>query len=358
MMKKIFFAIILVNVVLILARFINTTDEKIVPTTPVVPTEEIIQKATPVKTVSKTIFVPYWNSSVSVGDVNLYDSFIYFGVATDKNGNIVEDAGLENIQSFIRSTDGKSQYLTVRMLDTNTNLEVLENTKAQEKIIQEVRRLAIQHDFEGVVLDLELSALPLEDVKNNISLFTERFAEDLHTNDLLFGMTLYGDTYFRGRPYDVHEIGKYVDTVLIMAYDFHKSRGEPGPNFPLQDDGYGYDYTRMITDFRKDVSEVKITVIFGLYGYDWTLGPQGKPLKAARALTLRNIEEMIKPTCDLQDCDVTISDNTYETVVKYRDDEGYDHALWYEDERSSDKKIEFLKENGIGNVGYWVYGYF
>ena len=57
-------------------------------------------------------------------------------------------------------------------------------------------------------------------------------------------------------------------------------------------------------------------------------------------------------------CVISIDTTSKEKKIKYVDQEGYDHILWYEDEESSNVKIDYLMEQGIGSVGYWVWGYF
>ena len=127
-----------------------------------------------------------------------------------------------------------------------------------------------------------------------------------------------------------------------MAYDFHKRRGEPGTNYPFER------FKEMIADFTTIMSPQDITVVFGMYGYDWTLGKQGLPLKAAVAVPLDGIDGI----------DAIVDPNSLEKHILYIDDEGFNHELWYEDEESADVKIEYLKEQGVGSVGYWVWGYF
>ena len=85
-----------------------------------------------------------------------------------------------------------------------------------------------------------------------------------------------------------------------------------------------------------------------MYGYDWTLGSQGKPLKAAKAVPLNQIDNT----------GAFVDPASKEKHIRYVDDEGYDHILWYEDKESVKVKIEYLKKQGIGSVGYWVWGYF
>jgi len=63
---------------------------------------------------------------------------------------------------------------------------------------------------------------------------------------------------------------------MIMAYDFHKARSTPGPNFPLVVKTFmGMIWIRWQNDFLQAVPNQKLGVIFGLFGYDWPIDTQG-----------------------------------------------------------------------------------
>lgn len=140
-----------------------------------------------------------------------------------------------------------------------------------------------------------------------------------------------------------------------MAYDLQKSYGEPGPNFSYEDKNkYGYDFKKMVEDFKGKAESEKITVILGMYGYDWTLNPQGTPLKQAKAITVNQINILKAQSSNLK----TTTLSSKEKKLEYVDGEGQKHILWYEDEESAETKINHLKEQGIGSVSYWAWGYF
>lgn len=324
--------------------------------TAISPTLITPEKPVPSEITDTMVFVPYWN----IPSENLtldYDTLIYFGVTPDTDGSLKDDAGMTQVDRFIQNTSAeKNRYLTIRMLDTETNISILENAQAQQKLFAEVDNLVNTYDFDGVVLDLEMSVIPFSDTQQDISTFVESLSTALHKEGLTFMLTLYGDTFYRSRPYDVSFLGTQADGILIMAYDFHKSRGEPGPNFPFDRKGE-YDFQQMVQDFSKNVDPEKITVIFGMYGYDWTLGAQGLPLKSAQAIPLHEIESDILPGCN-GDCKVATDANSQETRVTYSDDDGYDHILWFESEGSVEVKKRYLEEQGIDSVGFWVWGYY
>lgn len=173
----------------------------------------------------------------------------------------------------------------------------------------------------------------------------------------MFSAIIYGDNYFRKRPFDIEFMGKHTDEIMIMAYDFHKSYGEPGPNFSFDEKNkYGYDFKQMISDFSADVPSDKLTIIIGMYGYDWILNEQGTPLKRADAITLNQITNkfpsFVKTTEGKQ------NSNSKEKKIEYVDKENQKHVIWYEDVESAEVKWLYLMGEGIGSVSYWAYGYF
>lgn len=363
MQKFLLLVIILLCVGFVLNQYINkqteahpfegtqeSTQKKVIPT-------QSTDSVKVVNTVEESTFVPYWHVQ-NMQELADYNSAIYFGISVTKEGVNTEDQGFANIQKFINTSPTVKNYLTVRMLNTETNLDILEDKQAQQSVIADVIRVTKEYGFDGLVLDLELSVIPFTNVKENISMFMASFSEELAKEQLYFGVTLYGDTYYRSRPYDVEKIGSYADEVYIMAYDFHKSRGEPGPNFPFSGQKkYGYDFQQMITDFSIDIPPEKLTIILGKYGYDWTLGSQGMPLTSATAFTLAEAEEGFVTNCTYISCSVRRDEESAEMKGSYIDEDGYTHAIWFEDEESIQVKTNYLKEQGIGSVSYWTWGY-
>lgn len=361
MMKKVILIIVIVAAVLFIRSFLSRTSIKEHTSKPV---DELSTGKTNeesnnrmVEISERSLFVPYWNlQNINRGG---YNKLIYFGISTTEEGINREDQGFANIQEFSSRTTNTPTLLTLRMLDADTNIAILENPQLQRQLAVEVADVAKEYDFAGVVLDLELSVIPFSNIKDQISSFVTVLDSEFESRSLQFGVALYGDTYFRARPYDVKRIGESADEIFIMAYDFHKSRGEPGPNYPLSKGTvYGYDFKDMITDFSADIEPEKITVIFGMYGYKWTLGKQGMPLKAATSFSLLDAQEMFYPKCNYKSCSVNRDENSAEMKVTYTDTEGYKNEAWFEDKESMLQKSDYLKQQGIGSVSYWVNGYF
>ena len=318
------------------------------------PTPTIIQ---PIRTESRTsLFVPYWSLGVPLSDE--YDRLIYFGVTPNNSGINTQEVGYVNLQAFLDAAPTSSEKdLTLRMLDNTQNFAVLEDTKLQQKIIAATTTLAREKGFTGVVLDLELNALPFDSLLQQINTFTASFNQAAHRSKLKFAVTMYGDAFYRVRPFDVATMAKNSDEVMIMAYDFHKANGNPGPNFPLNGyDQYGYDFTQMTEGFMKAVPSTKLTVIFGYFGYDWPTDEKGKAVNRGAAFSVSDIRRQYLQGCAT--CIITRDALSSETKISYTSDDNVPHIVWFEDELSIRKKEEYLKAKGISSYSYWAHSYF
>src|SRR3990172_3847705 len=331
---------------------------------------------------SRSIFVPSWSLKSENKELSNYDELIYFGITPDYLGINKNETGYYGIPIFLKLAEGKKKLITLRMIDDDLNYFILGNKQLQKKIIQQTLEIVEQNKFDGVVLDLEISGLYSQDLTNQINNFAQLFYSEVNKNYRQFYLAIYGDNFFRKRPFDLSVLTRNSDGIMIMAYDFHKSRGEPGPNFPY-DSGvrYQYNFKKMISDFSKVVAKEKITVIFGMFGYDWLVDEKKRPIRQAEALSLNQIAEKFFGTslkrssqtyttdvkCYWQDCVIKRDLISKETEINYvvsaekpDDQDIYRidyHIVWFEDEESVKIKTDYLREQGISNISYWANGY-
>lgn len=305
------------------------------------------------------LFVPYWSFTKTIDSAD-FDSVIYFGVGVNSQGIEMNDKGYENLPKFIPGTPmGAEKILAVRMVDKSINAEVIKSPTLEDKIASQAVSLALKNKFNGILLDYETSAFAFDSTTNNITAFYKLFAKKIHDVNLKFYVTLYGDNYFQSRPFDIKKIGEVSDKVLIMAYDFSKSGGNPGPGFPLSGrEKYGYDFSKMVDDFQKDVPNTKIVIIFGYFGYDWKVDSKGNSISSGLPLSTLEITQKLITKCPFKKCSLSRLPNTNEPSIQYADDRGENHIVWFEDEVSISKKKEFLKTKGILETAVWAYSYY
>lgn len=308
---------------------------------------------------TRSLFVPYWSLKPE-NDLGSYQQYMFFGISADENGINTQDASYKNIGNFETAVRaGGKTILVLRMLDSDTNIAILKKIASQDTIIDQTIAIAKKQRFSGVVMDLEIQALPFNNLEEQITAFTAKFYSQLRRNDLTFGITVYGDSFFRLRPFDIKNLAHNADQLMVMAYDFSKSRSNPGPNFPLQGkETYGYDLTKMADDFLQYVPLEKLMVVFGMFGYDWKVDNQGNTVGLGEALTDNQIRQKFLDTCSFIDCSVRHDLRSSETEVTYTDSMGEKHIVWFEDMQSATIKQKYLQERGIDSFGYWANSYF
>lgn len=322
-----------------------------------------IPSATPtsVPLEKKSVFIPYWSTVEDDSDFRNYDRLIYFGVAVGKDGIKTSEPGYIKFEKSLSSLkkQKKPLWLAVRMTNTEENIDILNTTSSWGTIATSLSKFAIDNAISGVVLDLEVSALPSDGLRNRISEFISAIHNEMKAKSIPMAVTLYGDLFYRKRPYDLKAIAQASDEIMIMAYDFHKAGGEPGPNFPYGGKSkYNYDFPTMIRDFTLFVPADKLTVIFGMYGYDWIVDEKKRPIKPATSLTLYQVRDKFLDSCEWEHCIVRRDEEAGESEVNYIDKAFNYHIVWFEDVVSSQRKTNYLLGQGVNSVAYWAWSYY
>lgn len=305
------------------------------------------------------LFVPYWTIENEQIPSN-YDGFIYFGIVPTAMGIDFSGDGYQKLPMFFSKVSSKKEkLLAVQMINNTVNEQVLQDYTLQKKIIDQSVQIANEYGFDGIVLDFEFSALPFPSITDKITKFISRFSQTTHSGNIKFFITVYGDVFYRLRPYNISDIAKQSDGFFIMAYDFHKANGDPGGNFPLKKDTIDdYDFSTMITDFLKQVPTSKLVITFGLFGYDWKVNDKGQSIAPATALSLSQIQKKIITSCVNLQCHAKRDNLSAEMQISYIDSQQIKHIVWFEDMESVHKKQLVMQAKGIGGSAFWAYTYF
>lgn len=90
---------------------------------------------------------------------------------------------------------------------------------------------------------------------------------------------------------------------------------------------------------------------FQIYARDWLL-PHVQGQEAETFSQQEAIRRAVKYGATIQYD--TLSQSPYFT---YRDEQGRDHIVWFEDARSAQAKFDTVKEYGLRGISYWTLGY-
>lgn len=250
----------------------------------------------------------------------------------------------------------ESQEVTLMMVVTNLEggqfspdlgHEILTNEQLQNTLLNNVINTAKELGFRDIHFDIE--HLRPED-REAYNSFLRKAAKRIHEEGYLLSTALAPKTsaaqtgeWYTAHDYRAH--GEIVDFVIIMTYEWGYSGGPPMAVSPIGP-------VRKVLEYAlTEIPASKIMMGQNLYGYDWTLpyvqgGPYAKALSPVAATNLA------------RDKGVQI---LYDTKAQaphfnYRDQNGKEHVVWFEDARSIQATFNLLKELKLRGISYWKLG--
>jgi spore germination protein len=219
--------------------------------------------------------------------------------------------------------------------------QVLNNPTARTNLVNNIFYLVSRKGYGGVNIDFELVAGEDRDLFTG---FLRQLSERLRPSGYVLTIAVPAKTsenipWLRG--YDYGGIGAVVDSMFIMAYDWHHLGSEPGPVAPINE------VRGMIQFAIRNVPRRKMILGFPLYGYDWLI--PYRPGTVASALS--NQDAIL--TAMRHQSPIQYSEEYESSFFRYRDEQGNIHEVWFEDARSMSIKMRLVREYGLQGIGAW-----
>ncbi len=146
-----------------------------------------------------------------------------------------------------------------------------------------------------------------------------------------------------GGVYDYAALAPNVDLVVLMAYDFHYQNGKtPGAIAPAG-------WVRSVARFAASQFGASKTLLgIPFYGMDWNTvkGPPARTVKMAEGPTLARKSGATSGYSVVDEAN----------WVRYTDEAGDTHEVWFEDERSITAKLTVMTEVGLAGFAGWRIG--
>jgi spore germination protein len=223
---------------------------------------------------------------------------------------------------------------------------LLNDIPIQERFLNNIVTTAQRYGFRDIHFDFEFLRPADREAYNN---FLRKAKARFSREGWLLSTALAPKTSAQqqGAWYEAHDYrahGQIVDFVVIMTYEWGYSGGPAqavSPIGPVRD-VLEYAITEMPAS--------KILMGQNLYGYDWTLPfVQGT---TARAVSPQQAIDLAARN------NVAIQYNTRAQApfFRYRDNQGRQHEVWFEDARSIQAKFNLIKELGLRGMSYWKLG--
>ena len=224
---------------------------------------------------------------------------------------------------------------------------ILTNMDIQNKLLNIIVTTAKKYGFRDIHFDMEYLRPQDREAYNQ---FLRKAKNKFQQEGWLLSTALAPKTSAgqKGRWYEAHDYkahGQIVDFVVIMTYEWGYSGGPPMAVSPINP-------VREVLEYaRSEMPSQKIMMGQNLYGYDWTLpfvqgGQFAKAVSPQQAIRLAS-----KYNVAIQ----------YDTKAQaphfnYRDENGKEHEVWFEDARSIQAKFNLIKELNLRGISYWKLG--
>ena len=218
---------------------------------------------------------------------------------------------------------------------------ILANPEVRDKVIEHIVEITSSRNYDGINIDFE--GIDPNDREKLIE-FVCLLSSKLHSLGKEVSIDVPAKTYktYEGwsGAYDYAKLAECADYLVIMAYDYHWSGGEPGPISPLDW------YKKVIEYTLKVVPREKIIIGIPVYGYDWTIGKKGVGVSYKECIEIA------------ENYNVTIKfDNiSGEAVFHYTDTSGKKHEVWFNTAESARLCIEIAQSYGINRIAFWRAG--
>ena len=320
-------------------------------------------------------FLPSWSvANKSKVYPEKLSQIIYFGLSINSDGSIIrynEDKlpVLEwtyfNSDYFkeIRndaSRSGTKILLSIKSFDNETIDNVISNKSATNRLADELGVLITQYDLDGINIDFEYFTDTDFPTSKYLSKFLETLSSKLReeTPELIISIDVNSTVVIKDKAYNMTEISKSVDQVILMAYDYRQQgSAKAGPTAPINSLSNEHSISESVESLSGRVPIKKLILAIPFYGYEWqtiTTNQKSPTVEGSGALaTYRRVRELLSKRSDAVKSWDDISKSPWLTYREY----GAIKQVYYEDDRSIAEKIRFANENKMGGIAIWALGY-
>lgn len=321
-------------------------------------------------------FLPYWN----INKFTLHKELThlsYFSLTLNADGSFASNVDGELEMGLHRLNSDEFSDISKELLDKNKKSEIvisqfnnddiaffLNSETAQDNFLQSIDNVLLAYPFSGINIDIETSGETNENMRQNLTNFMIKFRKHLNEkyNHVQLSIDMYAGAAANQQLWNVEEIAPYVDYIVVMAYDFHRSSSSnAGPVAPLfgGKELWDGDINGYLQAFLKVVPSEKILLGVPFYGYEWqTTSRESQshtfPDTGSTASYTRVVEILERK--DELDVQEHWNEDALSPYISYIED-GEIYVIYYENSRSISYKLDYLNQLDLGGIAIWALGY-
>ena len=268
-----------------------------------------------------------------------------FAYRLKENGNLVplDD---QRIITKADNHDTNSMLVVANIKESggfSTSLasKILNNQNAINTLINDINSTIKEKNYQALCIDFEYVN---EDEKNLYTEFIKKVKEGIGDIKLFVALAPKNSDEQKGLLYTAHDyynIGKIVDYVILMTYEWGYTFGEPMPVAPLDQ------VRRVIRYAKSNIDESKIIMGVPNYGYDWTLPYQ----KGSKAESISNVDAI--NLAKKNNVEIKYDSQSQTPYFNYKKD-GKLHVVHFDDACSINSKINLAIDENIKGLSIWT----
>lgn len=262
------------------------------------------------------------------------------GSITDLNDEkIIEKADEEGVRPMmvLTSMDGEG------MFSEEAAVDVFNSEQSKQRLLEDICSIIREKGLGGVDFDFEyISAGYADDYVRLVKDARKKLSPWGYLTTVALAPKTSDDQ--KGKIYEGHDyrgMGEAADLCLLMTYEWGYAYGEPMAVSPMKK-------VRQVVEYALGrIPAKKLLLGLNNYGYDWTL--PFKQGERAQTLLIRQAEERAAR----YGAKVIFDEEARAPFYEYRDDEGKNHIVWFENEQSWRERISLVDEYGLAGIGIW-----
>ena len=222
--------------------------------------------------------------------------------------------------------------------------QVISTSSQRRTAAEAAAAIARARGYRGIDIDFEY--LPAEYAQNYIEMiYALRRAMEPNGGPVLVALAPKTRADQPGLLYEAHDyrgLGEAADGVLLMTYEWGYAYGPPMAVSPLPN-------VRQVLEYGvSEIDPLKILMGVSNYGYDWPLPYQQGVTRARSLSTVEAVALAVQYGAEIQ-----YDQTSAAPWFNYRDQEGTEHVVWFEDCRSWGERLRLLAEFRLGGIGVW-----
>lgn len=257
----------------------------------------------------------------------------------------IRDIGTMDYMNWAKKNKYEVWILFANGFDPKRTSDLVNDSLKREKVIEEVVKKTLNYGAEGINIDFE-------NVYYKDSKMLTQFVKELYARAKAKGLVLSMDVTFISESenwskcYDRKELHKYLDYMVIMAYDeYWAGRKEAGPvaSIPWVENG--------VEKFLQEVPSEKIILGAPFYSRLWKENQKTGEITSV-AYTMKKVEEFVKKN----KVDVVFDEKNKLNYARL-EYKGVLYQLWIEDFKSINQRIEIIKNRNLKGFASWRKGF-